>query len=1017
MKKTNENEVVQSSKRKVKKKVTKNPQEKKVTKKSSKNKLPKEKGFTLVELLAVIAIIGILSLVAIGVYNGVSKNSKQKAYESKVEQIKTSAAKWARENNVDKTTTISVNKLVVEGYLTADESTDNGLSKIVNPTNNENMICKIVELKYKNGEILTEYIESSNNCSLAEQALDDKKITAILKEKVPNTSPTLNSNNQFSWTNQPVSLIVSSSVYDSSAVSITYDYEGNSIEKQKTGSAFYNTNPKTTSYAENPDGYYNVFNIDADVIYDGNITITYKLTDGSSKSKTVNVRIDKEEATASVIAKAEWVTANQKVVIKTDDGNGSGPAKLYVGTGDNYKANSVKPLDLCSNGKCVYEKEYEVPSVGEYNIWTEDKAGNISKYPKNKISVNNIDTTRPDCSINFDGTKGESDWYISEVIPRVTTTTAGISGLYFGLAKENTKNYSNYIGYSEIGNVPITKQGDTKGQKYTCAVKSLAGLSADHNAIVKVDTVKPAINSFSISSQSNSYKTNVVNVSLNAVDATSEVAKMCIQTSSDVNSCSWQNYSTSSTASTGISHQYGGTVRFYAWVKDNAGWVSQMKESSDYTVYRSCSQSNNIINNGSYTCAAYGACSNVCGGGTQYATKTQPKKDKFTGDACTSEVTSNGCSQSCGGKKVSNRGTCSIPAGATCSVTCGTGTKSGTRTISYVSTIDGSSCGTSSESCQESCTVTDNQAPTINSVTLTVTGASTATVSVSAKDKGCSGIKEYQYTLAGQTYTSTSSTYNFTGITRAGNYQATVTVTDHSGNHSSKSSSKLCIAGSYKVSNKKYSVGDRVNYVCDSWTVMKNNSGSVQLIRNSPMNKADVELAGIDTNGTALVDGCNGNACKISHCAWARNNPQSGYCYIYGTRAASTNNSNANSKKGHIAYSWEKSYIKLVLNTYLSNNYLLSQAKSSENLVEMTFSDEIKSNKGYIRVPTMAEGSADNALSWINKSNPDHDWSWTLSKHDNTGPAHNSYTRHYWTIQGYGNTAARIYPVILVKKG
>ena len=692
MKKTNENEVVQSSKRKVKKKVTKNPQEKKVTKKSSKNKLPKEKGFTLVELLAVIAIIGILSLVAIGVYNGVSKNSKQKAYESKVEQIKTSAAKWARENNVDKTTTISVNKLVVEGYLTADESTDNGLSKIVNPTNNENMICKIVELKYKNGEILTEYIESSNNCSLAEQALDDKKITAILKEKVPNTSPTLNSNNQFSWTNQPVSLIVSSSVYDSSAVSITYDYEGNSIEKQKTGSAFYNTNPKTTSYAENPDGYYNVFNIDADVIYDGNITITYKLTDGSSKSKTVNVRIDKEEATASVIAKAEWVTANQKVVIKTDDGNGSGPAKLYVGTGDNYKANSVKPLDLCSNGKCVYEKEYEVPSVGEYNIWTEDKAGNISKYPKNKISVNNIDTTRPDCSINFDGTKGESNWYISEVIPRVTTTTAGISGLYFGLAKENTKNYSNYIGYSEIGNVPITKQGDTKGQKYTCAVKSLAGLSADHNAIVKVDTVKPAINSFSISSQSNSYKTNVVNVSLNAVDATSEVAKMCIQTSSDVNSCSWQNYSTSSTASTGISHQYGGTVRFYAWVKDNAGWVSQMKESSDYTVYRSCSQSNNIINNGSYTCAAYGACSNVCGGGTQYATKTQPKKDKFTGDACTSEVTSNGCSQSCGG--VSTTETCTDPvAKSTCSNACG-GTYKTTKTCTKKSTDGSKVCKT-----------------------------------------------------------------------------------------------------------------------------------------------------------------------------------------------------------------------------------------------------------------------------------------------------------------------------------
>lgn len=54
------------------------------------------KGFTLVELLAVIAIIGILFVVAIGVYRGVSNNSKQKAYEAKIEQINNAASKWAR---------------------------------------------------------------------------------------------------------------------------------------------------------------------------------------------------------------------------------------------------------------------------------------------------------------------------------------------------------------------------------------------------------------------------------------------------------------------------------------------------------------------------------------------------------------------------------------------------------------------------------------------------------------------------------------------------------------------------------------------------------------------------------------------------------------------------------------------------------------------------------------------------------------------------------------------------------
>ena len=121
-----------------------------------------KKGFTLVELLAVVAILGILSIVAIGAYSGITNRSKQKAYESKVSQIETSAAKWARENNIDRTTSISVNKLVVEGYLTADEATENGLSTIKNPVNNENMICKMVEITYKNGEIQTKFIDNKN---------------------------------------------------------------------------------------------------------------------------------------------------------------------------------------------------------------------------------------------------------------------------------------------------------------------------------------------------------------------------------------------------------------------------------------------------------------------------------------------------------------------------------------------------------------------------------------------------------------------------------------------------------------------------------------------------------------------------------------------------------------------------------------------------------------------------------------------------------------------------------------
>lgn len=73
-----------------------------------------KQGFTLVELLAVIAIIAILGITAVAAYNGITQNAKEKAYEAKVKQIEIAATKWAEENNVSYRTQVSVNKLIVQ---------------------------------------------------------------------------------------------------------------------------------------------------------------------------------------------------------------------------------------------------------------------------------------------------------------------------------------------------------------------------------------------------------------------------------------------------------------------------------------------------------------------------------------------------------------------------------------------------------------------------------------------------------------------------------------------------------------------------------------------------------------------------------------------------------------------------------------------------------------------------------------------------------------------------------------
>ena len=98
------------------------------------------RGFTLVELLAVIAIIAVLSVVAIATYRGINESAKRKALNAKITQLKSAAEKWGRENNITSRTKISVNNLVVEGYITADEVSPNGLAIITNPLNGEKLV-------------------------------------------------------------------------------------------------------------------------------------------------------------------------------------------------------------------------------------------------------------------------------------------------------------------------------------------------------------------------------------------------------------------------------------------------------------------------------------------------------------------------------------------------------------------------------------------------------------------------------------------------------------------------------------------------------------------------------------------------------------------------------------------------------------------------------------------------------------------------------------------------------------
>ena len=57
------------------------------------------KGFTLVELLGIIIILGVVALICFPKVNSMIKQSKQDAYDAQVKNIVDSARSWAVDNN------------------------------------------------------------------------------------------------------------------------------------------------------------------------------------------------------------------------------------------------------------------------------------------------------------------------------------------------------------------------------------------------------------------------------------------------------------------------------------------------------------------------------------------------------------------------------------------------------------------------------------------------------------------------------------------------------------------------------------------------------------------------------------------------------------------------------------------------------------------------------------------------------------------------------------------------------
>lgn len=124
----------------------------------------KKNGFTLIEVLAVIIILGIIGLIVMPVVTNSLKESKEDLYNVQIANIKEAAKTWSADN-MDKLPTIvdsgkhvTLRKLQDEGYIDAG---------IKNPKTDEEFetteVC--VNIKFNGKKYIYEVIQSKETCS------------------------------------------------------------------------------------------------------------------------------------------------------------------------------------------------------------------------------------------------------------------------------------------------------------------------------------------------------------------------------------------------------------------------------------------------------------------------------------------------------------------------------------------------------------------------------------------------------------------------------------------------------------------------------------------------------------------------------------------------------------------------------------------------------------------------------------------------------------------------------------
>ena len=312
----------------------------------------KNRGFTLVELIAVIAILAVILLLSLGAFTTVQQSVLDSQYNNLIIDIEAKAEDYARDIGTTDILYINVDFLIKNGYIQADDD-----NYIYDPRDNSIMNCYKIHIMFADGQYTADFLEDENDLN------EDN--TCNTKELITGEIDILCNGGKCSndWVVNDITLTLSG----------------------KDSSEILNSTVEWTSllgtYVIQGPGEEKKLEIIPETVLDTIYSVTVKINDKVYYTNK-NIKIDKEGP--SLIENTISIGSNQKLSIDASDLSGSGITGIALANGScNDVTYSMEDIPITSSGK--------------YTLCMQDAVGNVSskEIQINKVKFNYNDLSNP----------------------------------------------------------------------------------------------------------------------------------------------------------------------------------------------------------------------------------------------------------------------------------------------------------------------------------------------------------------------------------------------------------------------------------------------------------------------------------------------------------------------------------------------------------------------------------------------------------------------------------------------